>query len=111
MPYGAVSVAKILSLWKESGLHEALGENPNALSVRIYRLYTAEDLKHAFKCTKQKLDEGSIEKRDGTLLESACRYATGIAKRCNGELKTIQAEIDLAEATPKVGEFHEYEPI
>lgn len=101
MQYQTVGVATILNLWKESGLRDALGDNPNALSVRIYRLYTLEDLRHAFKCTKQKLEEGSIEKRDGTLLESACRYATGVAKRCNGELKAIQAEMDLAEGTPK----------
>ncbi len=99
MYYEKLGVSTILKLWEESGLREALGDNPNVQSVVIYRLYTADDLKHAFKGAAMKLKNGGIRQQSElTLLESVCRYATGIAKRRHEDTLAVQAEMDAAEA-------------
>jgi hypothetical protein len=95
-------VPTMLKLWKDSGLHEVLQGYPKATAVRYFKNYTAEVLEGAFKYTMSALKEGRLQKRDATLMESACKYATGVARRNSEDLEVIQKEIDKAQAKENV---------
>lgn len=98
-----IDISMLLKIWKDAGLYEVLQGYPNAVAVRYLKNYTPEVLRESFTATMSALKEGRLQKRDVTLLESACRYATGVAKNNTSTLDAIQKEIDRAVAKENIG--------
>ena len=95
--YQEANINEILNLWDEMGLHASFNDYPNPYSVQIWRNFSLDELKGALLIFIKTRDAGKIRTSEN-ILESSCRYITGIMRNRREGIRNIQAAIDARES-------------